>query len=138
MVSFRHSSSVQALVVALLLTASSQLLPATNAFQVRQQSPRGNQLRSFHPRPINCQQRQNYITSFGVSLHVANNIDDDESVPLGSEEYYGGFLSRSLGEEPEERVTGDALLGPTFKFVGGFAVALGALLVAFLVSNGLL
>ncbi len=50
--------------------------------------------------------------------------DKEETVPVGSEEYYKGFLSRTLEEEPVERVTGDAILGPTFKFVGGFAAAL--------------
>jgi hypothetical protein len=63
---------------------------------------------------------------------------DDETVPVGSEDYYKGFLSRSLDEEPVERVTGDAILGPTLKFVGGFAAALVALTVGFMASNGLL
>lgn len=60
------------------------------------------------------------------------------TVPLGSEDYYKGFLTRSLDEEPLDRVSGDALLGPTFKFVGGFAVVLGGLFLAFMASNGLI
>lgn len=68
----------------------------------------------------------------------AQSEEQEETVQLGSEEYYKGFVSRSLDEEPEERVTGDAVLGPTFKFVGGFAAALVALFVGFMASNGLL
>ena len=77
--------------------------------------------------------------------HFAQKSDDsknrkvgDEDVPLGSAEYYSGFVSRGLTEDPDERVTGDAVLIPTLKFVGGFTVVIGALLVGFLASNGLL
>ena len=74
---------------------------------------------------------------------MKNNSDDDETetkVAVGSKEYYAGFIQRSLlsGEEPAERVTGDAILGPTFKFVGGAMVVIVALLVGFMASNGLL
>ena len=62
----------------------------------------------------------------------------DEDVPLGSAEYYSGFVSRGLTEDPDERVTGDAVLVPTLKFVGGFTVVIGTLLIGFLASNGLL
>ena len=62
----------------------------------------------------------------------------EEVVPVGSKEYYAGFISRDMSTEPEERVTGDALLFPILKFVGGSFVIIGALLVAFLASNGLL
>ena len=62
---------------------------------------------------------------------------DDENVEVGSKEYYSGFVSRNLNQEPEQRVTGDAILVPTLKFVGGFAVILAFLLVGFLASNGL-
>lgn len=61
---------------------------------------------------------------------------DDEQVQLGSKEYYDGFLS--VNDEPVERVTGDAVLGPTFKFVGGFAAIIAILLLGFLASNGLI
>eukprot|EP00814_Leptocylindrus_danicus_P008809 CAMPEP_0116043242 /NCGR_PEP_ID=MMETSP0321-20121206/26223_1 /TAXON_ID=163516 /ORGANISM="Leptocylindrus danicus var. danicus, Strain B650" /LENGTH=74 /DNA_ID=CAMNT_0003523981 /DNA_START=159 /DNA_END=383 /DNA_ORIENTATION=- len=70
----------------------------------------------------------------------SNSNDDDETnvVAVGSKEYYAGFTQRSLNEEPAERVTGDAILGPTFKFVGGAMVIILALLVGFMASNGLL
>jgi len=70
-----------------------------------------------------------------------NDKDDDGEllvVKVGSGEYYEGFLKRSLTEEPSDRVTGDAILGPTIKFVGGASVILLALLIAFLSSNDLL
>ena len=57
---------------------------------------------------------------------------------VGSSEYYQGFLTRSVNEEPTERVTGDAILGPTLKFAGGIGAILVALTVAFLASNGLI
>eukprot|EP00984_Skeletonema_dohrnii_P020392 scaffold9914_cov80-Skeletonema_dohrnii-CCMP3373.AAC.3 len=42
-----------------------------------------------------------------------------ELTTVGSKEYYQGFLNRSPSEEPIERVTGDAVFGPTLKFAGG-------------------
>lgn len=70
-------------------------------------------------------------------LHAKDKSSDDK-VAVGTEEYYKGFVTRSLDEEPADRVSGDALLGPTFKFVGGAAAILGALFLGFLVSNGIL
>lgn len=64
--------------------------------------------------------------------------DSDDVVQVGTKEYYKGFISRSVDEEPIERVTGDAVLGPTMKFVGGFTVILAALLLGFLASNGII
>lgn len=60
-----------------------------------------------------------------------------DDVKVGSKEYYQGLVSRDLVEE-EERIAGDALLGPTFKFVGSVSVLIAALLLVFLLSNGLL
>jgi hypothetical protein len=59
-------------------------------------------------------------------------------VQVGSKEYYSGFVSRKINEEPEERITGDAVLIPTLKFVGGFGAILLVLTFAFLASNDLL
>jgi hypothetical protein len=70
-------------------------------------------------------------------LFQSQNKDTDK-VEIGSSEYYQGFLNRSLNEEPSKRVTGDAILGPTFKFVGGFAAILVVLTFGFLASNGLI
>jgi hypothetical protein len=63
---------------------------------------------------------------------------EEEKVRVGSVEYYDGFLSRGLTEEPEERVAGDKVLVPALKFAGGAAVIIGGLLLAFLFSNGLI
>ena len=76
-----------------------------------------------------------------INTHLFEASSDEEKenkVAIGSSEYYQGFVGRSLNEEPEERVTGDAILGPTFKFVGGFAAILVVLTVGFLASNGLI
>lgn len=77
-------------------------------------------------------------TTLAKAHQQSGDNNKEESVLLGSEEYYKGFVSRSLDQEPIERVTGDAILGPTFKFVGGFAVVLVALFAGFMASNGLL
>jgi len=78
----------------------------------------------------------------------SNNIDNettltteqqqDNLTSIGSKEYYQGFITRSPDEEPIERVTGDAVLGPTLKFAGGVSLILVGLVLVFLVSNGLL
>ena len=74
-----------------------------------------------------------------TSLNNSNNLDnEDELTTVGSKEYYQGFLNRSPSEEPIERVTGDAVLGPTLKFAGGVSLILVGLLLVFLGSNGLL
>lgn len=65
------------------------------------------------------------------------NIIEDK-MAVGSSEYFRGFISRSVNDEPLERVTGDAILGPTLKFVGGVSVVLVLLTLAFLASNGII
>ena len=67
-----------------------------------------------------------------------DNDNGEQLVKVGSESYYEGFFSRSMNEEPSDRVTGDNLLGPTFKFVGGGVVIIVALFLGFMVSNGLI
>eukprot|EP00956_Cyclotella_meneghiniana_P020187 scaffold35328_cov62-Cyclotella_meneghiniana.AAC.6 len=73
-----------------------------------------------------------------VRQSKSSDEDQENKVAVGSSEYYQGFMNRSLNEEPVERVTGDAILGPTFKFVGGFAAILMVLTLGFLASNGIL
>mmetsp|Transcript_17450 Transcript_17450/g.29486 ORF Transcript_17450/g.29486 Transcript_17450/m.29486 type:complete len:133 (-) Transcript_17450:314-712(-) len=74
-----------------------------------------------------------------TSLNNSNNLDnEDELTTVGSKEYYQGFLNRSPSEEPIERVTGDAVLGPTLKFAGGVSLILVGFVLVFLGSNGLL
>ena len=67
-----------------------------------------------------------------------NNLDNETTTTVGSKEYYQGFFTRSPNEEPVERVTGDAVLGPTLKFAGGVSLILVGLVFVFLASNGLL
>lgn len=67
----------------------------------------------------------------------ASHDDGDQDVKVGSKEYYAGFITRNMKEEEEARVTGDKILIPTLKFVGGFAILLGIVFAAFMVSNGL-
>ena len=62
---------------------------------------------------------------------------DDDITEVGSSEYYQGFWSRSVIEN-QERVTGDAVLGPTLKLAGGISLILVGLIGVFLVSNGLI
>ena len=63
---------------------------------------------------------------------------EERKVKEGSKEYYEGMVTRALQEEDPERVTGDAVLAPTIKFVGSVSVLIAALLLVFLISNGLL
>mmetsp|Transcript_15412 Transcript_15412/g.31161 ORF Transcript_15412/g.31161 Transcript_15412/m.31161 type:complete len:217 (-) Transcript_15412:517-1167(-) len=74
----------------------------------------------------------------GGIVAVDERNDNGDSVKVGSSDYYKGFVSRSVEEEPKERISGDALLGPTLKFAGGVSVILLLLTVAFLTSNGII
>lgn len=71
------------------------------------------------------------------SKHFAKPDESSDNVKVGSNEYYQGLVSRDLAQE-EERIAVDSLLGPTFKFVGSVSMLIAALLLVFLVSNGLL
>lgn len=62
----------------------------------------------------------------------------EPTTTIGSSTYYQGFISRSINDEPAERVTGNAILGPTFKFVGIMTVIIVGLTAAFLMSNGII
>lgn len=72
-----------------------------------------------------------------ITTYISSKVNKDEEVRLGTKEYYAGFVSRDL-DEAEERVSGDKVLIPTLKFVGGFTVLIGLLLVGFLASNGII
>jgi hypothetical protein len=61
-----------------------------------------------------------------------------DNVESGSKDYVEGLFSSSIRDEPVERVTGDAILGPTFKVVGVFSILLIALFLGFMAANGLL
>ena len=83
--------------------------------------------------------RRNYHKKRLLSLFSEENPDGyDNKVEVGSDKYYEGFFTRSLNEEPESRVTGDAILGPTIKFVSGATAILTVLFLSFMKSNGLI
>mmetsp|Transcript_37354 Transcript_37354/g.80615 ORF Transcript_37354/g.80615 Transcript_37354/m.80615 type:complete len:168 (+) Transcript_37354:68-571(+) len=94
-------------------------------------------------------QRHSIRHSHTIHLSKLDNTNDDDdtaatdgattttTTKVGSSEYYQGFLTRSVDEEPVERVTGDAVLGPTLKFAGGISLILVVLTATFLVSNGI-
>mmetsp|Transcript_25182 Transcript_25182/g.29146 ORF Transcript_25182/g.29146 Transcript_25182/m.29146 type:complete len:152 (+) Transcript_25182:76-531(+) len=86
----------------------------------------------------NFHSRTRLLNTFHQDDQKSNNDESNSDVQVGSKEYYSGFISRDINEEPEERITGDAVLLPTFKFVGGFAVVLIGLTFVFLVSNDLI
>mmetsp|Transcript_13886 Transcript_13886/g.23702 ORF Transcript_13886/g.23702 Transcript_13886/m.23702 type:complete len:156 (-) Transcript_13886:46-513(-) len=69
---------------------------------------------------------------------IADDAAATATTKVGSKEYYQGFVTRSVNEEPVDRVTGDAILGPTLKFAGGVSFILVALVGLFLASNGLI
>jgi len=60
-----------------------------------------------------------------------------EVVPVGSQEYYRGFLSRNLDEDVK-RVSGESVIGPTLKFAGGAGIILVLLTIGFLSSNDII
>jgi len=75
--------------------------------------------------------------SNSLADELSTSTDDDTITKVGSSEYYQGFWSRSVIEN-QERVTGDAVLGPTLKLAGGISLILVGLIGVFLVSNGII
>jgi hypothetical protein len=82
------------------------------------------------------------IRSFSAGTRVTAKSEggdsEEEKVKVGSSEYYQGFVSRGLNEEPEERVSGDAIITPILKGAAITTVALGAFFLLFLKSNDLI
>ena len=110
------------------VAATSRYLSNNHCNQVQKKIPR--HYLDFH---------HHYSTQlYAVDDGNAGDNDDDKTTTVGSSEYYQGFISRSINEEPTERVTGDAILGPTFKFAFGISLGLVALVGVFLVSNGII
>jgi hypothetical protein len=130
-----RSGLVWILVLALLATAtgrSGYSLSTHNAAFVAPNTAAASQQRHFQANPSRKTNRfRGRITALAAE-------PEEEKVRVGSGEYYDGFLSRSLTEEPAERVTGDKVLEPALKFAGGSAVIIGGLLLAFCFSNGLI
>ena len=77
-------------------------------------------------------------SSSDVAVGLSEGSNGGEDVKVGSSEYYKGFVSRQIDEESEERITGDAVLGPTLKLAGQETVVLAVLTIGFLASNGLI
>mmetsp|Transcript_34259 Transcript_34259/g.65258 ORF Transcript_34259/g.65258 Transcript_34259/m.65258 type:complete len:147 (-) Transcript_34259:22-462(-) len=96
---------------------------------------RNNSPTTSRSRP--ARQRHSIRRTIRHSKLDGNDDAADVTTEVGSSEYYRGFLTRSVDEEPIERVTGDAVLGPTLKFAGGISLLLVVLTAAFLVSNGI-
>ena len=87
---------------------------------------------------INTESTTNIQTNnINSPTNESSTTDDDTITKVGSSEYYQGFWSRSVIEN-QERVTGDAVLGPTLKLAGGISLILIGLIGAFLVSNGII
>eukprot|EP00568_Trieres_chinensis_P016046 CAMPEP_0183327136 /NCGR_PEP_ID=MMETSP0160_2-20130417/83607_1 /TAXON_ID=2839 ORGANISM="Odontella Sinensis, Strain Grunow 1884" /NCGR_SAMPLE_ID=MMETSP0160_2 /ASSEMBLY_ACC=CAM_ASM_000250 /LENGTH=114 /DNA_ID=CAMNT_0025495257 /DNA_START=93 /DNA_END=437 /DNA_ORIENTATION=+ len=89
--------------------------------------------------------RRNDKNLFPARPYPRSQAKTDESdgpevpkVRSGTREYYEGFVSRSIDDEPADRVTGDSVLGPTLKLAGGTTLVLAAFFFAFLASNGLI
>jgi len=73
----------------------------------------------------------------GPINELSTSTDDDTITKVGSSEYYQGFWSRSVIEN-QERVTGDAVLGPMLKLAGGISLILVGLIGVFFLSNGII
>ena len=98
-----------------------------------------------HLSPLFSNNNNNNLDTIDATMTTSSTVankkvdeDDKNLTSIGSTEYYKGFITRSAKEEPIERVTGDAILGPTLKFAGGVSFILVALVAVFLGSNGLL
>lgn len=113
-----------------LLTLSFLVVPSVAAFSCNNAVGYSKILQQKHT-------TFNGIRKESRNIILAKDPKLEEEVEVGSKEYYSGFLNRGF-DEKEERVTGDKVLIPTLKFVGGFTVIIGALLVVFMASNGLL
>jgi hypothetical protein len=124
--------------VVILFAVITLCLPAEVSCLVNQPRPKMTRAGIGPPRGVVNETSKKTVrtpTAIDSKLDVE---EDPPTVEVGSKEYYSGFVSRGLVEPDEDRVTGDAILGPTVKFVGGFSVLIGALFVFFMVSNGLL
>ena len=135
-----------------------------DAFASRPSSVSTLRISSYQPRVLcnnyernSIPRHHHYLDGPKLSSLQSSNNDDDINTPpttkeeisssdnnkatttvVGSTEYYQGFVTRSMNEEPTERVTGDAILGPTLKFAGGISLILILFMGIFLVSNGII
>lgn len=140
------SPSSFSLIVFVKAVAAAYAISLVNGFAARPTTT--SALARCNPQPLHPAARTLRRVTQSSSLNNSYNLDndttsrqqqDDENLTsIGSTEYYRGFLTRSPNEEPIERITGDAILGPTLKFAGGISLILVVLVLVFLGSNGLL
>ena len=101
-------------------------------------------LQAFHPHVRSLRPR-GAVLSLAVhpssprstSTTLWESTGQEEEVELGSKEYIQGIINRPVDVEVSERVSGDKVLGPTLRLAGGVSGVLVALVLAFLISNGI-
>jgi len=117
-----------------------EIVPQNNLLSTRSMiSIQPSQEEAYCSGAVSCRHTTTSCSQLFVNIPGQDdNINDEQKVVLGGKEYYDGFLSRKVDEEPIERVSGDNLLKPILKFVGVSTVIIGGFLLAFLASNDLL
>ena len=140
----RHGSSWMILFSLISILTSELCASTADAFQIlastaARRTATSSSLPSLSAIGIIPQRRYCITTTrLAAKISTDDEKEEDDVVKLGSKEYYSGFLSRDSIDEPEERVTGDAVLIPTLKFAAIFSVSIGVLVLAFLISNNLI
>ena len=133
-----------ALIGALLLLGSASARNAPNPNNsppmLSRRRPRPMPAAFIDPSPLATRTVPPFLkpSSSDVAVGLSEGGNGGEDVKVGSSEYYSGFVTRKIDEEPEERITGDAVLGPTLKLAGQVTVVLAVLTIGFLASNGLI
>eukprot|EP00563_Minutocellus_polymorphus_P018213 CAMPEP_0197733670 /NCGR_PEP_ID=MMETSP1434-20131217/44022_1 /TAXON_ID=265543 /ORGANISM="Minutocellus polymorphus, Strain CCMP3303" /LENGTH=149 /DNA_ID=CAMNT_0043321055 /DNA_START=34 /DNA_END=483 /DNA_ORIENTATION=- len=115
--------------------------PTNSAPMPSRRRPRPLPATFIDPSPLAIRTVPPFLKPSASDIAAAASPEGDnegESVKVGSSEYYKGFVSRKIDEEPEERITGDAVLGPTLKLAGQVTVVLALLTIGFLASNGII
>ena len=124
----------------LLGSASARNAPNPNNSRLSRRRPRPMPAAFIDPSPLATRTVPPFLkpSSSDVAVGLSEGGNGGEDVKVGSSEYYKGFVSSRIDEEPEERITGDAVLGPTLKLAGQVTVVLAVLTIGFLASNGLI
>ena len=122
----------------LLGSASARNAPNPNNSRLSRRRPRPMPAAFIDPSPLATRTVPPFLkpSSSDVAVGLSEGGNGGEDVKVGSSEYYKGFVQ--INEEPEERTTGDAVLGPTLKLAGQVTVVLAVLTIGFLASNGLI
>ena len=122
----------------LLGSASARNAPNPNNSRLSRRRPRPMPAAFIDPSPLATRTVPPFLKppSSDVAAGLSEGGNGGEDVTVRSSEYYKGFVQ--INEEPEERTTGDAVLGPTLKLAGQVTVVLAVLTIGFLASNGLI